>query len=167
MLLIPPQERLRGRGHEGTMKLHAKRTDWVKAALLYFLIVFGAGFALGSIRTLWVVPEVGVRVAELIEMPFMIAVTIIACRSVIRLFVVPSSAWPRLGMGLLGLAMMVGAEIALSSWLFGRPVSQYFTSKDPVSGAAYFLALGLFAILPVFIGRRVHGDFLPTGRIRL
>ena len=142
--------------------MEGKGTNWVKAALLYFVVVFGAGFALGVIRTLWIVPQVGVRSAELIEMPFMIAVTIIACRSVIRRFAVPPSVWPRMGMGLLGLAVLIGAELALSSWLFSRPVSDYIVSRDPVAGAAYFLALGLFAAMPVLIGRRMDftGIFL-------
>jgi hypothetical protein len=37
----------------------------VKASVLYFTLVFGAGFVLGTIRTLWVVPRVGARTAEL------------------------------------------------------------------------------------------------------
>ena len=37
----------------------------VKAGVLYFAIVFGAGFALGPIRILWAVPRYGTRVAEL------------------------------------------------------------------------------------------------------
>jgi hypothetical protein len=30
-----------------------------KAAVLYFALVFGTGFVLGTIRTLWVVPRLG------------------------------------------------------------------------------------------------------------
>ena len=37
----------------------------LKAGVLYFAFVFGAGFVLGIIRTLWVVPRVGTRMAEL------------------------------------------------------------------------------------------------------
>jgi hypothetical protein len=39
----------------------------LKAAVAYFAIVFGAGFVLGPIRILLVVPLVGERVAELLE----------------------------------------------------------------------------------------------------
>jgi hypothetical protein len=65
-----------------------------------------------------------------------------------------------MGMGLLALALLVGAELAMNSLLFGRAVSDYIASKDLVSGTAYFLALGLFAVMPVFIGR--HGN--PAGK---
>jgi hypothetical protein len=41
-------------------------THWVKAACLYFGLVFAAGFALGVIRVLLLVPRLGVRTAELI-----------------------------------------------------------------------------------------------------
>jgi len=52
----------------------------LKAGALYFVFVFGAGFVLGTIRTLWVVPHVGTRMAELVEAPLMIVVTIMAAR---------------------------------------------------------------------------------------
>jgi len=138
------------------MESNVQRSNWGRAGLSYFVVVFSMGFGLGLIRTLWVVPEVGARAAELIEMPFMILVTIIACRSVTQRFAVPPSVWPRMGMGLLGLALLVGAELSISSWLLGRPVSEYITSRDPVAGTAYFLALGLFAVMPMLIGRRVN-----------
>ena len=54
-----------------------------KAAVLYFAFVFGAGFVLGTIRTLWVVPRLGTRKAELIETPIMLVVTIVAARWVV------------------------------------------------------------------------------------
>ena len=46
--------------------------------MLYFALVFAAGFVLGTIRTLWAVPWLGVRTAELVELPIMLGVSIIA-----------------------------------------------------------------------------------------
>ena len=40
----------------------------LKAGVLYFALVFGAGFVLGPFRILWLVPHFGTRTAELLEM---------------------------------------------------------------------------------------------------
>jgi hypothetical protein len=47
----------------------------LQAGVLYFAVVFGAGFLLGPIRMLWVVPRLGTRVAELLEAPIMLVIT--------------------------------------------------------------------------------------------
>jgi len=39
----------------------------LKAGLIYFALVFGAGFILGPIRLRWGVPRFGTRAAELME----------------------------------------------------------------------------------------------------
>ena len=44
----------------------------LRAALVYFALVFGVGFLLGLIRVPFVVPRIGERYAELAEMPFAI-----------------------------------------------------------------------------------------------
>jgi hypothetical protein len=54
----------------------------LKAGILYFAFVFGAGFVLGPIRLLRIVPQVGTRMAELLEMPVMLVVIIAAARLV-------------------------------------------------------------------------------------
>ena len=56
----------------------------LKAGISYFALVFGAGFVLGPIRLLWLVPRVGTRTAELLEMPVMLAVIIVAARWLVR-----------------------------------------------------------------------------------
>jgi len=56
----------------------------LKPALAYFLIVFGAGFVLGVFRTLVLVPRLGDRMAELLEMPVMLAVVFFAARFTVK-----------------------------------------------------------------------------------
>jgi len=63
----------------------------LKAGVLYFGLVFGVGFVLGTIRTLWVVPLVGTRMAELMETPVMLVVTIVTARWMVLRLAVPST----------------------------------------------------------------------------
>jgi len=120
----------------------------VKAGALYFALVFGAGFVLGTIRTLWVVPRVRTRTAELMEMPIMLAVTILAARWTVLHLWVPSTWSTRLEMGCIALALMLIAEFGFVLWIRGLSVKKYFATRDPVSGAAYYLLLIVFAIIP-------------------
>jgi hypothetical protein len=46
------------------------------ASLLYFAIVFGAGFLLGPVRVFWLEPQLGKSVAVLCEAPFLLVVMI-------------------------------------------------------------------------------------------
>ena len=71
----------------------------VKAGALYFALVFGTGFVLGTIRTLWVAPRFATRMAELMETPIMFVVTIVAARWIAlhlaqTLFARPGSVLP-------------------------------------------------------------------------
>ena len=125
----------------------------LKAGALYFALVFGAGFVLGTIRTLWIVPHIGTRMAELAEAPFMLVVSILAARWVVRVQALPSG-WPgRLAMGGIALGLMLVAELTLVLWLRGVPFRQYLANRDPVSGTVYCALLGVFAIMPILIAR--------------
>ena len=57
-----------------------------KSGLMYFVCVFGAGVVLGSVRVGLLVSRLGVRWAELLEMPFMFAVVVLAARWIVRRF---------------------------------------------------------------------------------
>ena len=126
----------------------------LKAATLYFVLVFGAGFVLGPIRILWLVPQVGTRLAELMEMPVMLVVIVSAARWITRRLVVPAAPSARLGMGLLALALLLAAELALELWFQGRSVGDYLANRDPVSGVVYAAMLGVFAAVPLLVGRK-------------
>ena len=120
----------------------------VAAGVVYFLAVFGAGFVLGPIRVLWLVPRVGVRTAELLEMPIMLLVIVLAARWIARRFAVPSATATRFGMGLVALALLLTAEFMLVLWLQGMTVREYLAARDPVSGAVYLAMLSVFAAMP-------------------
>ncbi len=126
----------------------------LKAGAAYFALVFGAGFVLGSIRVLWVVPRFGERTAELMETPLMLVVTILAARWITRRLIMPTTRSTRLGVGLVALGLLLVAEFTVVFWLRGLTIDQYFASRDPVAGAVYIVMLGVFAMMPLLMGRR-------------
>jgi hypothetical protein len=79
-------------------------------------------------------------------MPIMIAVSLVAARWIVRRFEIPSVSNIRLKIGLLALSMLLAAEIGLGLLLRTG-------SRDPVSGAAYFISLVLVALMPAVVAR--------------
>jgi hypothetical protein len=132
----------------------------VKAGAIYFALVFGAGFVLGTIRVLWLVPAVGTRAAELLEMPVMLTMIILSAQWVTRHFKVPPTASSRLGMGGMALALVLAQDFTIVLWIRGLSFSQYIESFDPVAGTAYFVMLGVFAIMPLIVARRDQSEVL-------
>jgi hypothetical protein len=124
----------------------ARGLPW--AAAHYFLIVFGVGFVLGALRVTLLAPRLGERLAELSEMPVMFVAIYFAAGWVVRRHGarVHGAGW--LGVGLLALVFMLGAELLLAVALAGRSVGEYIASRDPVAGAVYLALLILFAAMP-------------------
>jgi hypothetical protein len=120
---------------------------------MYFGLVFGAGFVLGTLRVTLAAPRLGERVAELVEAPIMLLVTIVAAGWIVRRLALPRGL-QRLGMGLVGLGLLLGAELAVVLLIRGVTLGQYVASRDPVSGAVYLALLGAFAFVPLLVGRR-------------
>jgi hypothetical protein len=139
---------------EGTMGRNGRQQaamQILKPGALYFGLVFGAGFVLGTIRTMLVIPRFGTRMAELMETPIMFVATILAARWVVRRLAVPGKVSRRLGMGCVGLGLMLVAEFTLVLWLRGLSVGEYLAGRDPVSGTVYYVMLGAFAIMPLLV----------------
>jgi hypothetical protein len=126
----------------------------LKAGLLYFVLVFGAGFVLGTIRTLWIVP--GLRnvngqtdgnadhardhhTRSAVNGSASCCAVHIACptwRGFCR-------AGPPAGRGI--------HARAVASW---PTIREYLASRDPASGTVYYATLGVFAIMPLVLARR-------------
>jgi hypothetical protein len=80
---------------------------------VYFAIVFGAGFVLGTVRVIWLVPTVGVRIAELTELPLMLTVVYFAARWISRRFMAERDQSSRLIVGATALVLLLLAELIL------------------------------------------------------
>jgi hypothetical protein len=127
----------------------------VHAGILYVAVVFGTGFVLGLIRVFWVVPRFSERTAELMEMPIMLMVMLVAAQWIVRRLDVPSTWSSRLGMGGVALGILLAAEWVLGLWLRGLSIGAYVASRDPVSGTVYLLMLWVFALMPRLVA--IHG----------
>lgn len=123
----------------------------IRASIIYFLLVFGVGFVLGTIRVLWLAPGFGIRTAELLEMPLMVLATVLAARWINRRYLAGVSAGGRLAAGLIALVVLFAAELALGGAQSRSPADVIF-NRDPISGAAYYAALTLFGLMPWILG---------------
>jgi hypothetical protein len=119
----------------------------IKAGLIYFLLLFSTGFALAFVRLPFLVPRFGVRTAELMEMPIMLAVIVWASHRLAHRN--PDFGRPaRLTAGVVAFWLLVAAELAVAYFLGARSPSQYVASRDPVSGSVYLASLVFFAVAP-------------------
>ena len=124
----------------------------VRAALAYFLLVFGVGFVLGVVRTLWLVPALGERWAELAEMPFMLVAIVFAARWIGRRFsLAVHGRGSQIAVGLFAFGLLLAAELTVVLQLRGLTLAEYVATRDPVSGTAYGVSLLLFAAMPALL----------------
>lgn len=132
-------------------------TKALAAGMVYFLAVFAAGFLLGTLRVLIVVPAAGEFAAILLELPAILAVAWLACRRTVRGFAVPAAAAPRLAMGASAFALVMAAEFVLAVFAFGLPAGEYAASFLTPAGAPGLAGQVLFALFPLIQGRRRQG----------
>lgn len=129
------------------MPARESRSSTVRAALVYFAFVIGTGFVLGVVRVPFIVPRIGERWAELAEMPLMAAVVVWSAGYVLRRFPIVRLPGRSLFVGILALALLVSAELALAA-LQSRSLGEYLASRDRVSGSVYLAMLLAFGLMP-------------------
>ena len=123
----------------------------LEASMVYFALVFGLGFLLGAIRVPLLVPRMGARRAELLEMPFMLIGIVLAARFVLKQFMLPNTIWAVLIVGIVALSLVLIAEVLLVVMLQGDTIKQTFKNRDPISGSVYMLLLTALALMPLII----------------
>jgi hypothetical protein len=120
----------------------------IGAGFVYFAMVLGTGFALGIVRVPFLVPRIGERWAELMEMPIMAATIFFAAGYILRHFPESHLRGRALAVGLLALALAVCAEVGLAVLLQSQTLAEYLRSRDKVSGSVYLVMLAGFALMP-------------------
>ena len=123
-------------------------TAMIRASFLYFALVMGAGFLLGSVRVLFVVPHLGERWAELAEMPIMAMVIVVAAGYILRRYPEVQTRGRALVVGFTALALSVSAELVLAVVLQSQSLAEYLASRDKLSGSVYLVLLVAFALMP-------------------
>ena len=94
------------------------------AGTLYFGVVFAAGFALGAIRVLVLVPAIGALAAVLVEMPFILGISVFVAGRLIGMMRVGDTLAERLAMGASALVLLVVVEIGLPMVLTGPSLTE-------------------------------------------
>ena len=123
------------------------------AALLYFAIVFGAGFVLGPVRVLFIEPRVGATVAVLLETPILLAAMIIGARIAVRFFALGRSGAVLLSVGALALVVQQVADVAVAVLLRGMMVADHIAQFTSAAGMVYAALLVAFVVMPWMVGR--------------
>jgi hypothetical protein len=126
----------------------------VFAGATYFMLVFVAGFVLGTLRVTAVAPALGDAGAVLVELPIMLTLSWIVCRALLRRFAVAATPGPRLAMGGTALALLLLAETAVGVLLMDRDLSGQIASYRATSAQLGLAAQLAFAALPLVILRR-------------
>lgn len=120
--------------------------------LIYFSLVFGVGFILGTIRVLLVVPLAGDRMAELFEAPLMLVAIYFSARFITKRFNA-SRRVEYLFSGLVALLILLIVEFSVVLALQGISIREYLAERDRVAGIVYVVMLMIFAAMPWLIGK--------------
>jgi hypothetical protein len=120
----------------------------IKAGAVYFLLLYVIGFLLGATRELLLVPRFGVVVATALEALPMLAAIIHFAPLIARRFGIPPRSGGRMLMGFFGLALLIGAEIAMTRAMRGLSPQQWLAHFASLEGVIYAALLAAFAAMP-------------------
>jgi hypothetical protein len=123
------------------------------AATVYFLALFVLGFALGTIRVIFLAPRFGQLAATIAEVPVMLTASIFVCRSAARRWQVQRRAEIRWAMALWFLALLLVFETLLGATLFARTLAEQWASLVTSAGLLGLSAQIIAALLPLYVGK--------------
>lgn len=118
------------------------------AGMLYFMAVFAAGFALGTLRVLVLLPRMGELAAVAVELPAMLALSWILAGWIVSRRRVPPAPGARLAMGGVALALLLMAEAGLGVLGFGQSLAQHLAHYATPAGALGLAGQLGFGLMP-------------------
>ncbi len=123
------------------------------ATTFYFLALFALGFVLGTIRVLFVAPEIGDLGATLLEVPLMLTAAFFLCRWAVGRWQVSPALATRWAIMLWFLVLIVLFETLLGATLFGQTLDETWAGLATAAGLVGLTAQVIAALLPLFVGR--------------
>jgi hypothetical protein len=126
----------------------------VAASVLYFAIVFGAGFMFGPIRIFWLEPRLGKAASVLCEAPFLLAVMILAAQWVPTRTGLTAERGSLAAVGICALFLQQLADFAVGTALRGLTFSEQVHGFATPQGLVYIVLLLLFAAMPLLVNSR-------------
>jgi hypothetical protein len=128
-----------------------------RAALLYWLAIFGLGFALGTVRVLVVAPQLGELAAVLVELPVMLGVSWLVARAILKRWR-PGRRILALAMGALAFILLLASEFALGVWGFGQQPQAWLAALARPAGVLGLAGQLAFGAIPAIIAWRDGTD---------
>ncbi|MBI1391106.1 MAG: hypothetical protein GC152_00045 [Alphaproteobacteria bacterium] len=128
-------------------------TPSIRAGAIYFAAVFSLGFALGTVRVLFLVPRYGETASTVLELPAMLVASWFICGSILARFPTVRGRGARLMMGAAAFALLMLAELILATTLFGRPPGEHLARYGTLAGAVGLAGQICFALMPL-VARR-------------
>jgi len=114
-----------------------------------FALVFIAGFAFGTVRTLFTAPHPGEARAVLLGLPAMLLVSWIVVRQAVSRWQVGASVRERFAMGAAAFALLMLAELWLASALSGQSAGAWVAALHRPAGVYGLLGQIAFAAMPL------------------
>jgi hypothetical protein len=129
------------------------------AGTAYVAAVFAAGFVLGVLRTLVLVPLLGELAAVLLELPMILIIAWGVCTRILRRW--PLSSTAAVGMGAIAFLLLMVAEAGLSTLLAGRSLAEHLALYAELPHQVGLAGQVAFALFPWVQARRATR---PPGR---
>jgi hypothetical protein len=123
------------------------------ATTFYFLALFALGFVLGTIRVLFVAPQIGDLGATLLEVPLLLTAAFFLCRWAVGRWQVSPALATRWAIMLWFLVLLLLFETLLGIALFGRTLAETWAGLATPAGLVGLTAQIIAALLPLLIGR--------------